>query len=471
MTQDYFRIERGLQLDDTVTYLTGNGTPGSSFDSGVVDVGSVYTNSADGSIWTKIASGTGISKWQKLASETYVNNALGATVSWREPALANDISSTTLPSGTAGNPVVVDGVSVTDGGRVLFSAIVGGVGPNVYVYNQTTGGFVADANVQSGGDAVYVQQGSEAGKTFIYNGSAWVQSDQSSLDEEGYIRSFIGKTVSGSSLPTYSSNNFVANSDNLKVAISKLDAEIGANVALGNWINPANKVNDNITRLDTKLGADFGATNHLTSLVAGNTVTGNLAIVDGLLGPSLIAGSIITVGQAAFPAIQALDIAIGPNVTNGNYVLSTNKIQQNIQTLDTTIGANVTNGGYVAAANSVQQNIQALDSAIVETNKLTTVNNVTAATLIDSIPAASLDVAKFFVFVEDAADSANRYATEIYVLCDGTTVDYNKYGTLKLGLAITGLQVSAVLSGGNVSIQVSSTAAVNVKVRRATVIQ
>lgn len=471
MSLDFFRIERGLQLDDTTTYLTGNGTPGTSTDTIVVEVGSVYTNTADGTIWTKIASGSGINKWSKLASETYVNNALGATVSWREPALANDITSTTVPSSSAGNPVVVDGVTINDGGRVLFSNITGGAGPNIYIYNQTTGGFVVDTNAQSSGDAIYIQQGSEAGKTFIYNGTAWVQSDQSSLDEEGYIRAFVGKPSAGNVLPIYSSTNFVATSDSLRAAISKLDGEFGPNVALGNWIKPTNSVNENLTELDIKIGADFGPNNHLISLVTTGTLSGNLAILDSLFGPSLIAGSYVTAGEAAFPAIQALDIAIGPNVATGNYVLSTNKVQQNIQTLDTAIGANVTNGGYIFASNSVQQNIQSLDTAVRDATQQTEVTNVTTTTLIDTIPAAGLNVTKFFVFAEEASNPTNCYATELYVMCNGTSVDYNKYGTLKLGSAIVGLQISAVLSGGNVSVQVSSTAAVNVKVRRATVIQ
>lgn len=470
MSLDFFRVDSGLQIDDKTTYLTGNGTPGTSADTIAVLVGSVYTNFADGSVWSKIAAGAGVDKWQKLASETYVNNALGATVSWREPAIVQDSTATTLPTGSAGSPVVVNGVSVSDGGRVLFSAIVGGAGKNVYVYNQATGGFVEDVNAESAGDAVYVQQGTDAGKTFIFNGTAWVQSDQSSLDEEGFIRAFVGKPSAGNVMPSYSSINFIANSDSLRVAIEKLDAEFGAQIAVGNWITPTNTVNQNITALDTKIGADLGTTNHLVSLATTGTVTGNLAILDGRFGPNLIAGSYVTAGEAAFPAIQALDIAIGPNVSSGNYILAANKVQQNIQTLDSAIGANVTTGGYINSGNSVQQNIQALDTALTDTTKQTEVVNVTTATLIDAVPLATLDVMKFFVFVEETANPANRYATELYVLCDGTNVDYTKYATLRLGSSIVGLQVSAVASGGNCSVQVSSTTAVNVKVRRASVI-
>jgi len=470
MSLDFFRVERGLQLDDTTTYLTGNGVPGASSDTIAVEVGSVYTDIADGSLFTKIAAGAGLNKWQKMASQSYVDSAVGTTLSWREPAIVNQTVVTTVPSGTPGSPIVVDGVSITDTGRVLFSAISGGAGPNVYIYNQTTGGFTVDANAATSGDSIYIQQGTNAGKTYVFNGTAWVQSDQASQDEEGFLRAFIGKSGGGAIMPDYTSNNFVTDSTSLRIAISDLDAQFGADVALGNFISPAVSTNANITSLDTVIGPNFGVTNHLTSLAGAGTLAGNLAILDGRFGANLILGSYVTATQAAFPAIQAIDIAIGANVSNGNYILAANKIQGNIQTLDAAIGPNVTSGGYILSTDTVQENIQALDAALTAATQLTSVVNVTSSTLIDAIPAATLDVTKFFVFVEEVSNPANRYATELYVLCNGTVVDYTKYATLRTGTAILGLQVAAVISGGNVSVQVSSTSAVNVKVRRASVI-
>lgn len=469
MSLDFFRVERGLQLDEVTSYLTGNGDPGSSSDTIAVEVGSVYTDIASGSLWTKIAAGAGVDKWQKMASEQYVNNALGATISWLEPAIVNNTTATSVPTGAPGSPIVVDGVSINDGGRVLFSGITGGAGAGVYIYNQTTGGFSVSDNPTSAGDAIYVEQGSNAGRTYVYNGTAWVQIDQASLDEEGFIRTYIGKPSSGNITPTYVSHNFLADGDNLTLSVSKLDDEIGANVAVGSWITPVNSVNENVTSLDRVIGPSFGPTNHLTSL-ATSTLSANLAVLDALFGASLINGSYVSAGEAAFPAIQAIDIAIGANVSDGNFILSANKIQQNIQALDNELGPNVSNGGTVLAANTINENIQALDTALTDATKLSTAVNVTAATLLDSVSATAFDVVKFFVFVEEAGNPANRYATELYVMTDGTTVDFNKYGTLKLGASIVGLQVSAVMNSGNVSVQVSSTAAVNVKVRRATVI-
>lgn len=157
MSESFFRIERGLELDEIVQYLQGAGAPGAAGDTSLAEVGSVYTDNATGAMYTKISAGVGTDKWQKLASETYVNNALGATVSWREPAFVRDNVATVLPTGVAASPIVVDGVSISNGGRVLFSALTGGDGKNVYVYDQATGLFVEDINQESSGDAAFVQ--------------------------------------------------------------------------------------------------------------------------------------------------------------------------------------------------------------------------------------------------------------------------------------------------------------------------
>jgi hypothetical protein len=467
MSLDFFRIERGLELDDSVQYLQGIGAPGVAGDTAAAQVGSVYTDNTDGSLYTKISAGTGVDKWQKLASETYVNNAVGATISWREPAQVRENVATTLPTGTATQPIVVDGVSITNGGRVLFSAIVGGNGKNVYVYQQATGTFIEDTNAESNGDALYVVAGTSAGKTFVYNGANWVQSDQSSLDEEGYLRSFIGKASAGNVLPVYTSTNFVSQSSNLTVAVSALDAELGSNVSLGNYIDPVVKVNGNLQALDTALGANVTNGGFIS---AANKVQGNIQALDTHLGVNFVAGNYITAGQTVSGAVTAIDVAIGPNVVNGNFVLAANKVQQNVQALDSALGANVTNGGYILAANSTNTNVQALDAAVTKATLQTSVTNVTSVQTIDVATGAK--AAKWFVRVELVADTTRVYATEVYAVAD--TVggsDFTRYATLKLGASIPGLVVSVDVDGSNdLRLRVAATGAVNVVARRASVL-
>lgn len=250
---DLFRVGRGLELD-TIQFLEGLGVPGGSGDSSTAPVGSVFLDMLTGDMYTKVSSGSGTDKWSASASKAYVDSQIGTVVSWREPAVVRDNSSTSVPSGTAGSAIMIDGVSITNGQRVLFSAISGGGGANVYIYDQATGAFNEDINNETVGDTLYVETGSSAGSRFTFNGTAWVATDQSSLDEFQYVRNFIGKDAAGNVSPNYSSINFVAQNSSLEDAVGAVDAELGVNVSAGTYVAPANKINGNIQSLDTALG-------------------------------------------------------------------------------------------------------------------------------------------------------------------------------------------------------------------------
>lgn len=461
MSLDFFRIERGLELDDSVLYLQGLGAPGTSADTIAALIGSVYTDNSTGALYTKIATGSGADKWQKMASEQYVNNAVGATISWREPAKVRDNVATTVPTGTATQPIVVDGVSITDGQRVLFSAIVGGNGKNVYVYEQATGTFVEDTNAETNGDAVYVEGGTSAGRTYVFNGTNWVLTDQASDDELGYLRAFVGKGASGSEMPAFASNNFVADSTSLETAISTLDAALGANVALGNFIDPADSINANIQSLDAEIGANVNLGAWVTPA---NTINQNLQALDTHLGVAFLAGNYITAGQQVSGAVTALDNAIGPNVADGFTILGANKVQQNIQALDTQIGPVLTTSDYFTAGTSTNTAVQQLAAAVQENNKEVTVTNVTSIQTVDAIAGAK--TAKWLVRVELASDPSRVYSTEVFALTDGTTSDYTRYGTLRIGTAIPGLAVTVDLNAGELRLRVAATGAVNVTSHR-----
>lgn len=464
MALDFFRIERGLELDELVQYLQGSGVPGLGGDTAAAPVGSVYTDNATGALYTKYVVGAGADKWEKMASETYVNNAVGATVSWREPAIVRENVATVLPVGTATSPIIVDGVSITDGGRVLFTALTGGNGKNVYVYQQGTGTFVEDVNAESTGDAVYVQAGSNAGKTYIFNGTDWVQSDQSSLDELGYIRAFIGKGAAGNEPPGYTSTNFVVASSSLESAISALDTQIGVNVSNGNFITVANKINANIQALDTQIGANVIAGSWITPA---NTTNANIRALDTHLGVNFAAGNYITLNQTVSAAVTALDTAIGPNLVTGNFVLPAVKVQQNIQALDSALGAAVTNGQYILAANSTNTNVQSLDTALNRISKQVTLTNVTSSQTVDAVIAGA---AKWFVRAELVSDTTRVYSTEVYAVTNGVSSDFTRYATLKIGASIPGLVVSVDYVAGELLLKIASTGAVNVTARRASVL-
>jgi len=508
MAEQFFRINRGLEIDDTVQILQGAGSPGSG-DSGAAQVGSLYLDNLTGDVWSKITVGVGVQHWTKQASEAWVNNNISGTISWREPALVIDTTSTTLPTGAASN--VIDGVTLADGDRVLFSNLSGV--PNVYIYDLDTETFTEDANSLSQGDTIYIDAGTNGGTRWTWNGTAWVRFDAASVDELGYIRAYDGKPAAGSVMPVYSSTaivtqgssltsaisqldaelgagvstgNFISAADSLSVNVQAIDTELGANVVNGNYILSANKMNGNIQALDTALGAPTGTgfwisdaqhvNGNLTaldneiganvsngnSILANNTINQNIQALDTQIGADVTTGAIIVNTYSANQNIQALDSKIGA-VTDGNQVLSASTISANINALDSFVGGDLTTGTYVLNTNSLSQNVQAIDVALGEISKESLALNVTTSTVVDAILAS---VVKWIVKVVDSANPDNVQAFEIFAASNGLTVDYTRFAVLKLGSNIPGLAVTAGLSGSNIQLIVSSSASVNVSVRR-----
>lgn len=466
MALDFFRVYRGVELDETIQILTGSGAPGIAGDTSLAPVGSTYQDSADGSMWTKIAAGVGTVRWRKMASEEYVNNAVGATVSWREPVEVR-ATVTALPVGTPGNPITIDGQSIVDGGRVLFANHTGPGGKNVFIYDQAAGAWVEDINAESPGDSVFIIAGTDAGKTYIFNGTDWVLSSQSSEDELGFIRSFIGKGAGGSEATDYSSNNIVVDGTSLETAIGALDTKLGGNVATGNYVVAGDTTHANITALDTAIGneAILAGQDWVSSA---NSVNQNLLALDNQLGAPIAAGNFIALDDQLSVAITSLDQQLGTQVANGNFILAAVKTNQNIQALDVAIGAAVTTvPGVILNTNSVNANIQSIAATVSTNNLQTTVTNVTSPATIDAVAAGA---AKWLVRVEVDGDPTRVYSAEVFALSNGATVDFTRYAVLKIGTAIAGLSVSADYDSGDIRLRVTSTTAVNVIARRVSVV-
>jgi hypothetical protein len=509
MSESFFRIGRGLEIDELVQYLTGVGAPGSG-DSGLSLVGSVYTDTLNGELWTKITDGIGVQHWSKQATQAWVANSVAGAVSWREPVVVIDTTTTVLPSGAPS--LVVDGVTLANGARVLFAGLTPQT-PNVYVYDLALETFTQDTNTLSQGDTVYVDNGTAGGTRWTWNGTAWVRFDTASIDELAFIRAFDGKAATGSVMPVYTSTsvvtqgtnlvtaisaldhelgagvttgNFISSVDSIAVNLQSVDTELGANVTNGNYILASNKMNGNIQALDTAFGPATGTGHWISNaqhvngnlvaldneiggnvsngnfVLAANTINQNVQALDTHLGPAVTTGSIIINTNSANTNIQLLDSKIGA-VSNGNQVLASSTVSANIQALDTFIGADQVDGGYVLAVNTVTQNIQALDTALTSVSKESTVPAVTTVTVIDSIAAT---VVKWIVKIVDSANSANVVAYEVFAATNGVTTDWTKFATLKLGSNIAGLQVSVTLAGANLQLSVASTATVNVTSRR-----
>lgn len=400
MSLDLFRVMGGIQIDDSVQFLEGSGVP--SFDA---PLGSIYSDTSTGSVgyFLKVGSGVGADKWVKLATQNYVQQFASSSISWREPASVRSTASA-LPASTVDT---IDGQTVVDGIRILFSEIPGN--GNVYVASGTPGNWTwtEDTNLESSGDTVYVINGTDGGKTYTYTGSGWVWISQDSSDELGFIRNFVGKSAAGNELPDYSSTNQVADGQSLETAISALDSAIGADIG--------------------------GTPNQVT---AGGTVYGN---------------------------IGELDAAIGADVTNGSNVLAANTVNQNIQSLDSAIGADVTTEGAIASANTVNQNIQAINTSLLNQTQVTT----GGPSAVDTLPVGA-EMGKWLIKIVEGG--TNVRAEEVFAVTNGSTVDMTRYAALKIGSTITPFSVVTALASGQIQLTVTGPAGSSVVIKRIAVV-
>ncbi|MEE8113271.1 MAG: hypothetical protein V3T23_02840 [Nitrososphaerales archaeon] len=217
MSLNFFEVARGLSLDGNVEIIGTSGAP-VGVEADAVGKGALAIDFLNGALYQKGDSGTGPELWQSI----------GADSNWRGESEVRDGSATVLPTFTPATDATVDGETIVDQERVLFSALT--VNPNIYIYDRSAGVFLESTNEASNGDTTFIVRGTDAGKKYLFNGTVWVQNDQASADELAFIRTFIGKTAAGSETPTYSSNNIVTDATSLETAIGDLDAAL----AVGN---------------------------------------------------------------------------------------------------------------------------------------------------------------------------------------------------------------------------------------------
>lgn len=419
MALKFFDVEKGLSIDGVVAFITGTGAPSGTggTDTALVGIGSQYLDSSQGYLYIKRVAGAGASNWIRQATSTEV-----AMLSWREPALCADIASTSLPTHAALE--TAQGITVPVDSRILFSAISGGAGPNVYIWDGTN--FVEDPNTETAGDMVYIADGLQAGKTYGYTaGGTWVVIGQASSDEIGYIRAYIGKSA-GNVLPDYSSIFYVADGDTLVTAIGKIDTALnGVASDLSNEITARGTA-------DGLLQGELDDTQSGAGLNANGTYSAN--------GTS----NYITTATSLKSADNMLDAQL-------------KSVSDDVEALET---ASATQAALLASARTE-----------------TSATNVTTAVTLDEVLVDNIAVAKWILFARGTAsgDAANRRVLEILAIHDGTAladatnVDSTKYAVLKIG-AITGFTATVELAGAagaqTMRLRISSTMAADVKAIR-----
>ncbi|MBF0186275.1 MAG: hypothetical protein HQM06_18060, partial [Magnetococcales bacterium] len=266
-----FQVKKGISIDGAIQMLFGSGAPGGSGDSASAPKGSQYFDNTNGQMYIKKTAGSGTDKWLRLQDAADMAAALQG-ISWRDPVKVHDGTTyaNKAEAETAVNTGTVDGVAVAANDRILFDGITG-FNKNVFVITGTPGSgatLTEDSNAASKGDALYVQNGTDAGKQVAFNGTNWVQQNSTSSTEIGFIKGFIGKGADGNETPDYSSNIVVTDGNSLEDAIGQLDAKVGTVAAEPvNFIASGNTLVKNLQQLD--LGLMMARLFNTTSVSAG----------------------------------------------------------------------------------------------------------------------------------------------------------------------------------------------------------
>ncbi len=460
MSLDLFRVQLGLDLlnedyTSSAHVLHGDGTPSGS-RANDAPIGSIWMNTIADSdelnLWWKHTAGTGLDKWSQGVSTDYVSNLVQG-ISWREPARVLD---DTVYADSSAFPTtgIIDGVTLTDGDRVLFTNVTAGTDNNIWLWDAVGSSWSEDPNQETSGDSLFVLEGTYGEQQWTYNGTDWFQFGGTTANEVTNLRLFVGKDTTGNNYPNYVSEDVVSDGNDLRLGISQLDDAVGQLQFSNNYV-----ISD-FTPGTIQLPGSGASTSSTTDITAA------LDALDATYGSGLVTN--ITASYALTDemswhvngtltltdAFNALNNAIGSRELTNNFIVSDSQsITDSLDQIDTILGdidnsSEYTSGGFLSASSIAGNNVQeTFDSFNIEIGDLSTNNysnngsaTVSTTTVLEPIGAQLLasEVTEVTWQVQIKDSSNRRQAFHVHALTDGTTVDYTRYAVLKTGGNIGG---------------------------------
>lgn len=135
---DFFRINKGLEIDDSIRILHSIGPPGGTPDTDSANVGSICTDNITGDIYSKRTAGVGHTMWETPAAATFQLVSEFATSPTPSSPMGDD--SVTIGPGAS---TAVSGINSVAIGNQSLSRIPGGV-------VQANGRFASTGDAQVG---------------------------------------------------------------------------------------------------------------------------------------------------------------------------------------------------------------------------------------------------------------------------------------------------------------------------------
>jgi hypothetical protein len=174
-------------------------------------------------------------------------------------------------------------------------------------------------------------------------------------------------------------------------------------------------------------------------------------------------GDIIADDSTVKTALQALETELVDTRGNADDLITLSGVAENATSFGSFTGTSF------ADDQTSKQLFQRIE-VLLEQMKGIAVTGVTTSQAVDSVPVASVGAVKWLVEVTEAATPANKKSMEIYALNNGTSADFTEYAKLSLGIPFN-LTVDVDINSGNMRLLLASTTAgVNVKVRRIEVV-
>jgi hypothetical protein len=397
---------------------------------------------------------------------------------------------------TTGTYTTIDGVTLSDGMRILVKNEVAPANNGIYVRTSATvltraTDFDTGAEIQ-GGDFTFVTAGTQ------YNSTGWVQVDEVTtvgtdpiewlqFSGAGEYTAGTGLTLTGGVFSITNTTVTAASYGNGdSVATFTVNAQ-GQLTAAANVAITANAANLSGTVLNANI-----VTSSLTSVgtlgslaVTGNATAGNVYANSGTIGASILTGNLSTAAQPNITSVgtlTSLDVtgtasagnlstggnlavtgnaAITANLTAGNANIAGNLVAGNISTTGNISGANV------ISANTLSGNLTGttanLSGNVTGSQLISSIANGTAPIVVTSQTlVANLNANLLNGYVQDSANTANTIALRN---ADGNLSANYFIGN---GAFLTGIDTSLIANGnssvsipaaaGNVNISVNGTA-------------
>lgn len=443
MSLDLFRVDGGLQFDNSVQITEGSGAP--SHDA---ELGSTYHRiDSVGGVYVKVAAGSGADKWELQALKSYVDTEI-AIVQQAVAALGNAFNYVgVLTGGDQSTPYDLDTLPAggKDSGDYYKVTTAGwfkvGAGAPFYVnvgdglvFN-VSGGVdkIDNTNSEISGTTDYITVSGSTDTGYVVDVASTFKTRVATLETD-LAAETLARTNGDSTLTAAILAETTARTNADAALQAAIDAETTARIA-GDATNAADIAAETTARTDADAALQAAINAETTMRIAGDVAN---------------SAAIAAETTARTDADAALQAAIDAEVTARTAA-------------DATLTANLSaeTTARTAADAALQSQIDALQSntqATVATNTASASDTVTAV------------AAKWVVYVKQTDTPANINAYEVFAASNGVDVDFSRFSILRLGNAISGLTTVVGVSAGDLVLTVSAGVNIDVSIKRVSVI-